>query len=467
VSDPIVTRPRLGQLLGLAWPIVISRSSQVVIGVTDSFLVAPLGEDALAATTTGALNSFAFFSLSLGTVFIVGSFASQLMGRDDGAGARRYAMYGLIIALASQLLALALMPFLGVMLSPIGVTEPVRELIHGYMSLRLLSVGAAVGLEALASYYGGLKNTILPMTAQVLAMSLNVVLNWLLIGGNLGAPAMGVRGSALASSIATSIAFAFLVTCFALQKGTGGNRVSAGTLRARELWRTLRFGLPVGMNFLVELLAFLIYVNIIVGTLGTAELAATMAVLQLNSVAFMPAFALATAGSIFVGQAIGADRKDDVPRTVLLTVATTAGWQGLCGLLYLIAPRVWLGPFVPPEGAHFLDLAAALLVMSAAWQLMDGIAMAYAEALRAAGDTTFSLWARAGIGWVVFVPGALVTTRVLGYRELGAAVWLIVYLGLLALVMVLRFRSGRWRSLELVEPQVDDEADDVEPRVAV
>jgi multidrug resistance protein, MATE family len=443
MSDPIVTRPRLGQLLALAWPIVISRSSQVVIGVTDSLLVAPLGEDALAATTTGALNSFAFFSLSLGTVFIVGSFASQLMGRGDGAGARRFAMYGLAIAVASQLLALALLPFL--------------DLIHGYMSLRLLSVGAAVGLEALGSYYGGLKNTVLPMTAQVLAMVLNVILNWVLIRGHWGAPTMGVRGSALASTIATSIAFVFLATCFAMQLGTQGTRVKTGPLRARELWRTLRFGLPVGLNFLVELMAFLAYVNIVVGTLGTAELAATMAVIQLNSVAFMPAFALATAGSIFVGQAIGANKKDDVPRTVLLTVATTAGWQGLCGLACLIAPRFWLGPFVPPEGAHFLDIAAALLVMSAAWQLMDGIAMAYAEALRAAGDTTFSLWARAGIGWFVFVPGALVTTRLLGYRELGAAVWLIVYLGLLALVMVLRFKSGRWRKLELVEPQVDDD----------
>ncbi len=457
MSDPIVTRPRLGQLLGLAWPIVISRSSQVVIGVTDSLLVAPLGEDALAATTTGALNSFAFFSLSLGTVFIVGSFASQLMGRGDGAGARRFAMYGLAIALASQLLALALLPFLDVMLSPIGVTPPVRELIHGYMSLRLLSVGAAVGLEALGSYYGGLKNTLLPMAAQVLAMLLNVLLNWVLIRGHWGAPTMGVRGSALASTIATSIAFVFLAVCFAMQLGTQGTRVKTGPLRASELFRTLRFGLPVGLNFLVELLAFLAYVNIVVGTLGTAELAATMAVIQLNSVAFMPAFALATAGSIFVGQAIGASKKDDVPRTVLLTVATTAGWQGLCGLLYLVAPRFWLGPFVPPEGARFLDIAAALLVMSAAWQLMDGIAMAYAEALRAAGDTTFSLWARAGIGWFVFVPGALVTTRLLGYRELAAAVWLIVYLGLLALVMVLRFQSGRWRTLELVEPQVDEE----------
>jgi MATE family multidrug resistance protein len=97
--------------------------------------------------------------------------------------------------------------------------------------------------------------------------------------------------------------------------------------------------------------------------------------------------------------------------------------------------------------------------MSAIWQLADGVAMAYAEALRAAGDTSFSLWARAAIGWIVFVPGALVTTRVFGGSELAAAAWLIVYLGLLAVVMVLRFKTGKWRRLELVEPSVDEEGE--------
>jgi MATE family multidrug resistance protein len=460
MSESVVTRPSLGQLLRLAWPIVVSRSAQVVVGVADSVMVAHLGEDALAATTAGALNSFAFFALAIGTVFIVGSFSAQLAGRGDDGGARRFALYGLVIAAGAQALAMAGMPAIPHVLGTTGVDPAVRALIEEYMALRLLSVAPAVGLEALGSYYGGIKNTVLPMMSQVLAMVLNVAFNWLLIDGHLGLPALGVRGAALASSLGTTIAFLFLAACFA--RGVGAPKVRAGALRARELWRTLRFGLPVGFNFLVELLAYLVFVNVVVGGLGTAELAAMMAVVQLNSVAFMPAFAFATAGSIFVGQAIGADAKDDVPPTVRLTVATTAGWQGLMGLLYLVAPRLWLGPFVPDGAGRFLELAATLLVLSATWQLLDGVAMAYAEALRAAGDTTFSLWARAGIGWIVFVPGALVTTRWLGYRELAASLWLIVYLGLLALVMVLRFRSGRWRSLELVEPSVGDPIDDAE-----
>lgn len=455
MNEDVVTRPRLLQLLALAWPIVVSRSAQVVVGITDAIMVAPLGEDALAATTTGALNTFAFMALQIGTVFIIGSFVAQLMGRGDAAGARRFGVYGLLIAIGSEALALALLPFLDAMSAPLGLSAHVRELLGDYMRIRLLSVGAAVGLEALSSYYGSVKNTVLPMIAQILAMALNVAFCWLLIGGHWGAPALGVAGSAWAATLATTIAFAFLATCFVFR--VGAPKVRAGVLRMRELSRALRFGVPVGLNFFVELLAFLVFVNVVVARLGTTELAAVMAVMQLSSVAFMPAFALATAGSIFVGQAIGAKKKDDVPRTVRMTVATTAGWQGFVGLVFVVAPRFWLAPLVPEGAAHFLDVAAALLMMSAVWQLGDGIAMAYAEALRAAGDTSFSLWARAIIGWVVFVPGALLTTRVAGGGILAAAAWLIVYLGCLAAVMVLRFRTGRWRRLELVEPSVDEE----------
>jgi MATE family multidrug resistance protein len=86
------------QLFTLAWPIVLARSAQAAIGFADAAMIAVLGKDALAATTTGALNTFALFILPMGLVFIVQSFAAQLLGQGDLAGARRYAWYGLLVA---------------------------------------------------------------------------------------------------------------------------------------------------------------------------------------------------------------------------------------------------------------------------------------------------------------------------------------------------------------------------------
>jgi multidrug resistance protein, MATE family len=207
--------PSLRILLALAWPLVVSRACQVVVGLFDSLMTAGLGEESLAASSTGALNSFMLVILPMGTVFIVSSFTAQLVGRGDAAGARRYAIYGLIFAFITQALVLACLPFVGSVLGWFSYAPEVRRLLGTYLAYRLLSVGAIVGIEALSNYYGGLGNTRLPMVASVITMAIDIALNYLLIRGNLGAPALGVAGAAMGSSIATFVAFFYLLVRFA------------------------------------------------------------------------------------------------------------------------------------------------------------------------------------------------------------------------------------------------------------
>ena len=443
--------PVLRPLLSLAWPIVVSRSAQVVVGISDAVMVAHLGAPALAATTTGALNAMALFILPMGTVFVVASFSSQLYGAGDVPGSRRYGWYGLAVAAATQVVGVASLALVPVALARFGYAPDVRALLVDYLALRLWSGGAVVGLEALGSYYGGLGNTRLPMVAQVAAMTLNVAGNWLLIDGHLGLPALGVRGAALASSVATTLAFVGLLAVFV----AGARRGGAGRLRLRELWRLLRFGVPSGLNWFLEFLAFLFFVNVVVAGLGTTAVASFMSVLQLSSVAFMPSFALASAGAILVGQAIGGGRKDEVPRTVRVTFLAAGGWQVLVGVLYLAVPALLLAPFArdPSTAGPLLEVATRMLRLSVAWALFDAAAATLAEALRAAGDTAWPLWARVGIAWAIFAPGSWLTVPGAGAQaDLVAVGWMVLYLGLLAAALTLRFRSGAWRRIALVEP---------------
>jgi MATE family multidrug resistance protein len=454
VSEAVVTRPSAGQLLGLAWPIVVQRSAQVVIGASDALMVARLGETAFGAASAGGHNAFALFILPMGTVFIVSSFSSQLFGKGDLAGARRYAFYGLGVALLTQLLCMLAIPFIPAALGTMSYPPEITTLMAEYLAIRLLGGGAVVGLEALGNYYGGLNNVRLPMLAQLFAMVLDVGLNWVMIFGKLGFPAMGVRGAAWSSTIATTIVFFGLYACFHFGVGVpeGGRRRTP--LKMQEMRALLRFGLPSGLNWFIEFAAFIFFLNVIVASLGKSELAAMLAVLQINSVSFMPAFGLATAGAIFVGQAIGAGKKDDVPRTVRLTMITCAVWEGAVGLCYLAIPAVLLAPFVEGEGAAFMAAGVVMLRLSASWQLFDAALNTLAEALRAAGDTKFTAIARGAIAWLFFFPGAWISVHVLGGREVVATAWLVVYLAVLAGVLWWRFRSGRWRELELTEDVV-------------
>ena len=441
---------RVRTLLWLAWPIIVSRSAQVVVGLADALMVAHLGETALAATTTGAMNAYSLFILPMGIVFIVSSFSAQFFGRGEPEGARRYAYYGLAVALGTQLVCVAGIPFLKGPLGVFGFSPAVRELIHTYLSIRLISAGAVIALEALANYYGGLGNTRLPMIANLFAMVLNVIGNWLLIDGNLGFPALGVAGAAWASTFSTVLACAGLFAAFLRDGRRSGAMLPR--LQGRELLRMLRFGLPSGFNWFFEFFAFIFFVNVVVAGLGTTALAALMSVIQLNSVSFMPAFALASAGAIIVGQAIGARVLSEVPRAVRLTFLLASGWQGAVGLTYLLLPRLAFAPFARGDGAGaLLEVGARMLTLSAAWQLFDSAATTLAEALRAAGDTAFTLWARLALAWAVFVPGSFYTVHVLKAGETGAMWWLVAYLGLLAGILFLRFRTGAWRRIQLVE----------------
>ncbi len=175
-------------------------------------------------------------------------------------------------------------------------------------------------------------------------------------------------------------------------------------------------------------------------------------VMSINSVSFMPAFGIASAGAILVGQAIGAGKKDEVPNVVRLTAMSALVWQCSVGLVCAIIPAWLMSFFAKGEGAlEVATIGARMLMISCAWQAFDAIANTVAESLRGAGDTLFPMAARVAIAWLVFVPGSYVTVRYFGGTDIAATLWLVAYLAMLAAALFLRFQAGSWRRIELVE----------------
>lgn len=443
--------PRLKALFSLAWPMVISRASQVIVGMSDALMIAVLGESALAAVTTGSVNTILFLIFFMGTVFIVSSFSSQFFGQSDLAGARRYGWYGLGIAFFAQVIALLSIFFISPLLSLFPYSEDVRQLMVSYMVIRLLSAGSAIGLEALSNYFGGLSLTHLPMIANITAMGFNVFINWVLIFGKLGMPALGIEGAAWASFISTFIGFFFLFFIF-LFRNRPDRSQPVIPLQISEFWRMIRFGVPSGFNWFFEMFAFTFFINVVVSSLGTTALAAMMAVLQVNITAFMPAFGLMSAGAILAGQAIGAAQKIDVYRIARLTLTVTIVWLAVVSIIYIAFPVHLMIPFVEESSATrdlFLKISREILILAAAWQIFDAISGTYAEILRAAGDTSYTMKARFFVSWVIFVPATLISTYVFHANQTVAAFWVVFYLALLAWMFWRRFSSRKWERLDL------------------
>jgi MATE family multidrug resistance protein len=446
----------LKQLLSLAWPIVLARATQSVVGFCDALMVAPLGETALAATVTGALNTFAFIILPFGTVFILQSFAAQLRGRGELSAIPRYAYYGLLLAAGSALLAALFIPLVPWTLSHTRYSPEVQQLMGDYISIRAWSVGAAVGAEAIANWYGGLGNTRLSMVVGVVTMVVNVIGNYLLIEPRFGLPGYGVVGAAWASTLATWLGFA--VALLALLKYWGQEDLPRAPvrwqgLRLAEFKRVVRFGLPNGVNWFLEFSAFALFVNMVVTHLGTTALAAFNVMIQINSISFMPAFGLASAGAVLVGEAIGRRALHEVVGFVRLTATVAGIWMFSAGLINLLFPQQLMGLFAPDSGrqaTELVRLGAAMLVLSSIWQLFDALGLTLSEALRAAGDTTWCMVARIILAWCFFVPGAWLAVIVYEGGVNALMVALMGYIGLLAVVLAFRFLAGNWKKIDLV-----------------
>ena len=414
-----VPTPALRKLLHLAWPIVLARASQSVIGFSDALMSAPLGEAALAAV-------------------------------------RRYAWYGLAFAVVAELLALLLIPLLPVLLGLVEYDDAVRGYLQMYLAIRLLSVGPAVAMEALGNWYGGLGNTRPAMVAGVVAMPCNVFGNYLLIEPRWGLPGYGVAGAAWASTIATCIGLLVIAVPFA--RGWGAPpKPERFQLFAREFWRVLRFGVPNGVNWFLEFAAFIVFINVMVGHLGTTALAAFNVVIQLNSIAFMPAFGLGSAGAILVGESLGRRDVASARRYVRLTLTVAAAWMVSVGVVYFALPEALMRLFAHPGPtlAEFLAMGTLMLIFSAFWQLFDAVGITLSESLRAAGDTTWCMLVRVVLSWFVFIPGAWFFVIQRGGGVIAVMLMMVAYILLLAWAFARRFLSGKWQHIDLLgEPQV-------------
>jgi MATE family multidrug resistance protein len=449
VSASVTPAPTLlRSLVELSWPIVLSRATQSVIGFCDALFVAPLGEVALAATTTGSLNAFSAIIFPMGTVFIVQSFVAQLRGRGDLAATTRFAWYGMLVAAIAGALSALAIPFVPSLLGPFHYAPAVHASMSEYLQIRLWSVGAAIATEALGNWYGGLGNTRPSMVAAVIAMVANVAGCYLLVEPRFGLPGYGVAGAAWASVGASFLGLGAIAVPFLRQTA----KEQFPPLRAGEFIRFLRFGMPNGLNWFLEFAAFALFINAVVGHLGTTTLAAFNVVMKLNSISFMPAFGLASGGAILVGEAIGRNAHREVWPIVRLSTLVAGLWMGTIGILYATAPA-FLMEWFRPHGVSadaLVHTGTTMLAFAAFWQLFDAVNMTMGEALRAAGDTVWCMTARIVLAWLVFTPAAWAAVFRFGGGIAAMMISVIGYFALLGVTLSLRFASGRWKTIDLV-----------------
>jgi len=327
-----------------------------------------------------------------------------------------------------------------------------------YFQPRIFSYLPLAFVTTLAVFFQASNYAVVPMVMAIIGTIVNVVLNYMLIYGNWGAPAMGIAGSAWATNASMYLQFfllfaVFLSGPFHRQFNTRG---SMAFDRAKVM-EVVRVGAPSGGMMFLDVANWSIFISFVVGRLGAVPLAANNVALSFMQLSFIPAFALNQGVSAIVGQYIG---RRDFGRARDRTYLALR-----MGMLYMVAMGILFAVFgsdlirlvFDPEEALVLTLGHELLIVAAVFQIFDAIVIVLSGALRGAGDTRWMLVVTFLSAYVVFIPCATLLAFHFDGGALGAWIGAAVYIFVLSCFMWWRFRSERWRHINIFsesEPEV-------------
>lgn len=441
----MLSAARVRTILTLGLPIVGGMLSQNLLNVVDTAMVGSLGDVALAASGQGSFLNF------LAIAFVTGLSAGvqAMAARRKGEGRLRETAValngGLLLSLAIGLPAGALLFLLAGELFGLVSDDPaVVAAGTPYLQARLLAMAAAGMNFSWRGYWNGVGRSTIYLRSIVVMHIANITLNWVLIYGNLGAPALGVTGAGIASALATWIGTAwYFAQGLVLARPHGFLRGLPDLATMRTM---LRLSLPSGLQQTLFALGFTV-VLWIVGQVGTAELAAANVLITVSMVAMLPALGLGLAAASLVGQALGrGDTQDatawgwDVARLASTSLAVIA----LPGLLF---PDLVLGLFL--HDPQTLALARLPLRLIAASIAAEGVAMVLINALLGAGDNRRVLLVSVGVQWGLGIPLTWLLGPGLGFGLTGIWVAQVAYRLVWAGSYALLWRGGAWQRLRV------------------
>jgi MATE family multidrug resistance protein len=443
--------------LALAAPLAAANLAQIAMGVTDSVMVGRLGALPLAAAGLGGMLYFSGGITLQGILSAVAPLAAQALGAGDRAAAGRIAGAGLTLALLLALPFAAALTGLHPMLRALGYDPALAGAIGRFLRAIAWGAPAFLGFAVLRGLLAALSRPRSVMVVLVVCVAGNAALNWVLIWGHLGAPALGVAGSGYASAINQWLIVAGLVLCVRRLPGVG---LLGGVIAARriELSEILRLGLPIGGIMGIEL-GFFLAAGILIGLLGAAALGAHQLVLSCASVTFMVPLGLGQAATVRVAYERGAGRAVAARGAGFVAIALGIWFMSAAAVVLWTFPRAIIAAYVDtadPGNRALVETARRLLTIAAVFQVFDGIQTIAAGALRGHRDTLVPMLLAATGYWGVGFLGGWIFAFPLGYGAVG--LWWGFALGLAVVAALLTLRlcrlaSPRHRAAEAIALQ--------------
>lgn len=439
------------EVLRLAWPVVLQNLFNMMMFMVDTFMIGRVGREAMAAMGVVGPISHGMTSvlgaLAVGTVATV----ARAWGEGDRPKQEREAASALALGILAGLpLSAGGVLFLPALaeLFPVEKNPAVTAMARGYLFYQGASLLFLCLFSASSGILRAAGKTHVPMISALAANLVNVLLNWVLIFGHWGAPAMGVAGAGLATALSLVLeSLINLAYLFTPRSPIRLGRSAFGGVTAASLGRLARVTLPAAIEPLILQSGWLVYTKAIT-VLGVGAMAAHRTAITIESLTFMPGYGFAVAGSALVGQCLGAGRPDRAAAALRETALLATFVMSAIGVGFLLAAAPLVRVFFPgPEDV--VGPAAACLRISAAEQPFMALAMALGGALRGAGDTRTPVFVGFVGVWVVRIPLAWVLAFPAGLGLYGIWMTMIADWLVRTVIFAAIWRRGRWKAIRL------------------
>ena len=418
-----------------AMPIVFINLGLQAMGVVDALMVGQLGGAAIAAV---ALGNFYFFNASvfgMGLLCAIDPVVAQAVGAGDHHGVARGVQRGFVLAaLVSVVVYLALLPVEWLLLTLDQPPDVVKDTAV-YTHRRALAIVPFFAFSVFRQTLQAMGPVRHILIAAAVANVVNILVNWLLIFGHAGAPALGVEGAGYATAASTWVMALVLLTLAWPLLRPAIRPWRRETLHWGPFSRMLRIGMPIGVQWFFESFAFGV-TALFMGWMGTASLAGHEIALNLAAMTFMVPLGISGAAAAVIGRAIGRSDMPAARRDAIAAIACGGGVMCISGVVFIVAPQ-WLATRYTTEAAT-VAVAVSLIPLAGMFQVFDGLQAVTSGVLRGTGDTRVPAMLHLIAFWGIGIPLGMYLGFRTPLRERGLWMGLVAGLAAAAVLQSLR-----------------------------
>ncbi len=432
-------RPNAAKILKLAYPVILGQLGIVLMGVADTIMVGDLGKESLAAVNQANNLFFMLSGLTFGVLFAISTLVSVKVGEKRASDGYTIYQSGIWVSLLLFVIQFVIMSVLIAQFHLLGQTPEVNSLAPGYLKIVVWSILPLLLFLNCRQYADGLGHTKVSMVLTFLGLGFNVLFNWLFIYGHWGFPTMGVEGAAWATLLSrwimTILGMYYVRYSKLMLQYIEKGRISFWEARKHtiEIWS---IGIPIAFQTFAEWACFAIS-GIMVGWFGNDPLAAHAVALNAASVTYMIVTGIATAGSIFTGNAFGEKNYYKIKHLGQITLVLIVAFELFNAALFILLNKPIANLYRVEESV--LPYILPLFFLAAVFQVADGIQAGAMALLRGVKDVRWASIISMVSYWAVSLPLSYLLGVIFGDGVYGVWIGLTIGLFVAAIFGVVRF----------------------------